>query len=188
MYLCKPYNEFYLQGTQHDTMNSVTQAVFPSECNSEVGDVVDGKDNEEPLNGNLSTDADTSRTQLGDLFQEVLNEKLVVPKGEMLLMVFKHAVKSNLSFTPIISLIEMINLFFERPVLPHSRYQLGKLFSEHGTGMSFHYICDNCLAVHSYAQLSSCLQCEKCGCALASSVNSASFVLLDLPSQLRKVL
>nr|XP_037271164.1 uncharacterized protein LOC119163305 [Rhipicephalus microplus] len=177
-------------GTQHDTVDSVTRGVFLSECNSEVCDVADGIDSEGPFNGNLSTDADTNRTQLGDLFQEVLNEKIVVSKGEMLLMIFKHAIKSNLSFTAMVSLIEMVNMFFERPVLPHSRYQLGKLFSEHGTEMSFHFICGKCSTVHevaqSYAQSS---HCQKCGWALASSVNSESFfVLLDVPSQLRKVL
>lgn len=108
-------------GTQHDTVDSVTRGVFLSECNSEVCDVADGIDSEGPFNGNLSTDADTNRTQLGDLFQEVLNEKIVVSKGEMLLMIFKHAIKSNLSFTAMVSLIEMVNMFFERPVLPQDR-------------------------------------------------------------------
>ncbi|XP_037515632.1 uncharacterized protein LOC119392655 [Rhipicephalus sanguineus] len=52
---CDDTTDLTTMGTQHDTMDSVTQGVFPCECNSAVGDVADGKDNEEPLNGNLST-------------------------------------------------------------------------------------------------------------------------------------
>ncbi|XP_049528985.1 uncharacterized protein LOC125947754 [Dermacentor silvarum] len=154
----------------------------PESSHSEPEHMSDGQD--------LFSSADTNRTtQLGELFQGALNEKVVVSKGDMLLMILKHALKNNLTLTALTNLIEMINLFFERPVLPQSKYKLGKLFSESGTGLSFNYICENCRKVSSYTESSHFLQCTNCGCAMATSVNSASFfVLLDVPSQLRKVL
>ncbi|XP_049522622.1 uncharacterized protein LOC125945091 [Dermacentor silvarum] len=107
-----------------DTQHGELSSMAPESSHSEPEHMSDGQD--------LFSSADTNRTtQLGELFQGALNEKVVVSKGDMLLMILQHALKNNLTLTALTNLIEMINLFFERPVLPQSKYISLDLEADH---------------------------------------------------------
>lgn len=125
-----------------------------------------------------------------DLFKGAIKEKVVVCKGDMLLMVLKFALKNNLTFSALTSMIEMVNLFFERPVLPQSKYALGKVFSETGISMTFYFCCDKCFTVTRQAKQGSTVLCPTCSQALTSSsvTDMSFFVLLDPAPQLQKAL
>lgn len=125
-----------------------------------------------------------------ELFKGTIKEKVVVCKGDMLLMLLKFALKNNLTFSALTSMIEMVNLFFERAVLPQSKYALGKVFSETGISMNFYFCCDKCLTVTRQAEQGSTVLCPTCNQALTSSsvTDTSFFVLLDPAPQLQKVL
>ncbi|XP_049511151.1 uncharacterized protein LOC125939771 isoform X1 [Dermacentor silvarum] len=125
-----------------------------------------------------------------DLFKEIVTEKVVVSKGDILLMVMKYALKTNLSLTALANLIEMINLMFERPILPHSQYMFSKLCSNVGAKMTFHFFCPKCYVHAGHSQSNTSLQCPKCGHAMEVSAmaDAPFFVLLDIPSQVQKLI
>lgn len=61
--------------------------------------------------GASAPDSACEKPVLGELFEEIVSETVVVSKGDMLLMVLKHALKKNLSLTALTSLMYMINSF-----------------------------------------------------------------------------
>ncbi|XP_037502213.1 uncharacterized protein LOC119376472 [Rhipicephalus sanguineus] len=124
-----------------------------------------------------------------DLFREIVTEKVVVSRGDILLMVMKYALKTNLSLTALSNLTKTINLMFERPILPHSQYMFGKLCSTVGTKMTFHFFCPKCYVHAGHSQTNTSLQCPKCGHVMEVSAmaDAPFFVLLDIPSQVQKL-
>lgn len=127
---------------------------------------------------------------LSELFGEILKDKVAVSKGDILLMVLKYAIRHTLTFSALMDLVEMINLFFERPVLPHSQHMLKKVIEKAGTTMNFHFFCPECSSYIGDVDPSSPFQCLKCNHNIClSTVNNVSFfVLFDIPCQLQKVL
>lgn len=138
----------------------------------------------EPLPG------DTESSVFSNIFQEPVNEKVVVSKGDILLMVFKHALKNNLTLTGLSNLIDLINLIFEQPVLPQSRYRITKLLEKSDTSMAFHHFCKKCFTEINQVDPSSPSQCPRCSTVTnVSRISDATFfVLLNVESQLQKLL
>lgn len=77
-------------------------------------------------------------------------------------MVLKYAVQHSLTFFALMDLIEMINLFFERPVLAHSQHMFKKVIEGPGTPMNFHFFCPECCLYIGHIDPSSPFQCLKC--------------------------
>ncbi|KAH7932265.1 hypothetical protein HPB51_029406 [Rhipicephalus microplus] len=130
------------------------------------------------------------KSQFGELFTDVITERVVLSRGDILLMVLKHAVKNNLSFTGLTSMLDLINRIFEHPILPDSRYQLSKLLSKTGTTMTYYCFCPKCFTHIENAETNASFQCIQCG--HRTSVSSLSdmpfFVTLDVESQLQRLL
>ncbi|XP_049272799.1 uncharacterized protein LOC125758995 [Rhipicephalus sanguineus] len=130
------------------------------------------------------------KSLFGELFTDVVTERVVLSRGDILLMVLKHAVKNNSSFAGLTSILDLINRIFERPILPHSRYQLSKLLSKTGTTMTYYCFCPKCFTHIENAETNASFHCTKCG--HKTSVSSLSdmpfFVTLDVESQLQRLL
>ncbi|XP_037278000.2 uncharacterized protein LOC119170838 isoform X1 [Rhipicephalus microplus] len=137
------------------------------------------------------TEPDPScKARFGDLFTQLVTEKVVLSKGDILLMALKHAVKNNLTLLGLTSLIDLINRIFDKPILPHSQYHLHKLFSETGTTMTFFFFCPRCFSHIGSLETNSYLKCSKCShTTFVSSLSDAPFfVTLDVESQLQRLL
>lgn len=111
----------------------------------------------------------THHPEIAGLFKEVLSRKLVVLKGDILLMVLKYALRMNLSFTGLASLVDMINSFFDSPVLPRSKYFVNKLLGCQGTQMTFHFFCPECMIYVGEGRPGISLQCPECKRVCGSS-------------------
>ncbi|XP_070393260.1 uncharacterized protein [Dermacentor albipictus] len=201
----------------NDTAAGPSQAAdrtrFSTERNCEFGADASGSDDEQlfmsdddasqqQVPGELTSEEDMQtpdssmgpghggKPYFGDLFNDVITERVVVSKGDILLMVLKHAVKNNLSFKGLTSILDLINRIFECPILPHSRYQLSKLLSKTGTTMSYFCFCPKCYTHIENAEANSSFQCTQC--RHKTSVSSLSdlpfFVTLDVESQLQRLL
>lgn len=127
---------------------------------------------------------------LADFFSELVSQKVTLSRGDILMMVLKYSLHMNLSFTGLTGLIKMINSFFEYPILPDTKHGINKVFEKSGTSMAFHFFCPQCLIYLGSCAPGSLLHCSQCGqpCGSSAMADAPFFVLLDLPSQLRKVL
>ncbi|XP_037525297.1 uncharacterized protein LOC119402235 [Rhipicephalus sanguineus] len=130
------------------------------------------------------------KARFGDLFTDIVTEKVVLSKGDILLMALKHAVKNNLTLTGLTSLIDLINRIFDKPILPHPRYHLHKLLNKTGTTMTFFFFCPKCFSHIGSVQTNSYLKCLECNhTTFVSSLSDAPFfVTLDVESQHQRLL
>ncbi|XP_077535918.1 uncharacterized protein LOC144148211, partial [Haemaphysalis longicornis] len=158
-----------------------------SACSSSSDD--ERSDTSEP-DPNQPGSGTTHHPEIAGLFKEVLSRKLVVLKGDILLMVLKYALRMNLSFTGLASLVDMINSFFDSPVLPRSKYFVNKLLGCQGTQMTFHFFCPECMIYVGEGGPGVSLQCPECKrvCGSSPLCDAPFFVLFDIPSQLQKLL
>ncbi|KAH9385067.1 hypothetical protein HPB48_027121 [Haemaphysalis longicornis] len=134
--------------------------------------------------------ASQPESRFAHLFSEAVTEKVVLSKGDILLMFLKYALKTRMSLTATVDLAEMINLMFDQPILPQSRYMLGKMLNGSATQMTFYFFCPNCSVHIGQAQSNSCLKCPKCDYVtkISALADAPFFVLLDVPSQVQKLL
>lgn len=63
--------------------------------------------------------------------------------GEVILMMLKHALSCKLPLTQISNLFKLVNNIFTEPILPKSKYFIGRIFSSI-QNVEFHSICPNC--------------------------------------------
>lgn len=166
-------------------------ADLPSDVSTSSEDSMDFFEEwEVPEQQAWATDPPSQESRFAHLFNEAVTEKVVLSKGDILLMFLKHALKTHMSLTAMTDLAQMINLMFDKPVLPQSRYMLGKMLSGSETRMTFYFFCPNCNVRIGQAQSNSSLECPKCNhvTKISALADAPFFVLLDVPSQVQKLL
>lgn len=138
-----------------------------------------------------SNSPSATENSLAELFGDVISERVVVSRGDILLMVLKYACRNNLTFTGLSSLIKLINRVFQSPILPESRYSVNQMITKAGGGITFHFYCTSC---YHYADelpdnvsLFECSQCKQT-CIVSSVVDAPFFVTFDIRHQLQRVL
>ncbi|XP_064485537.1 uncharacterized protein LOC135398015 [Ornithodoros turicata] len=134
----------------------------------------------------------TENNPLAELFGDVITERVVVSRGDVLLMVLNYACRNSLTFTALSNLIKLINRLFRNPILPESRYHISEMIrSKAGGGVKFHFYCTSCY--HYMGELpdnTSSFECSLCKetCKLSSVAEAPFFVTFDLRHQLQRVL
>ncbi|CAN7989766.1 unnamed protein product [Ixodes pacificus] len=123
------------------------------------------------------------------LFRCIIGERVVVSRGDILVMVLKYAATNSLTFTGLTNLVKMVNCFFAEPILPESRYFLGKMFD--AGGATFHFYCSSCF--YYVGELdASCpsFQCPHCSevCNVSNVSDPPFFITFDVQSQLQRIL
>lgn len=133
--------------------------------------------------------ADEDELLCSDLFKEKISERVVMSRGELLLMVIKYAVSSNLTFTGLSNLIKMVNCVFSEPVLPESRYMITQALRTAENHLTFHFYYMHCFYYLGLLDNCSEFTCPHCKqmCKVSSLSEVPFFVTLDLHSQLQKI-
>ncbi|XP_037508149.1 uncharacterized protein LOC119383941 isoform X2 [Rhipicephalus sanguineus] len=148
-------NTSELQATNDGPQHAIPMISHDTLLNDEELSMSDDDGSEQHDPGELASEDDMQmpnsptapghggKSLFGELFTDVVTERVVLSRGDILLMVLKHAVKNNSSFAGLTSILDLINRIFERPILPHSRYQLSKLLSKTGTTMTYYCFAPN---------------------------------------------
>ncbi|XP_031784366.1 uncharacterized protein LOC103317287 [Nasonia vitripennis] len=123
-------------------------------------------------------------------FMDSIKVSVNIKKGELFLMILKFCITNSLSVTAMTNLFKLINIIFDSPILPDSRYSLDKLLNpkEHA---EFHAVCHNCTAyVGKFGEISSVKNCKICEAELDLDNPSSTsfFVLLDPSTQIQNLL
>ncbi|XP_077521119.1 uncharacterized protein LOC144132521 [Amblyomma americanum] len=130
---------------------------------------------------------DRTENSIFDLFESTVTEKVVLSKGDILLLILKYSKRHNLTLTGLVNLVELVNLMFSQPILPTSPYLLKKLLNQQGDTLKFNYYCPMCIIHVGEVEKKKQFNCPKC--KKWWSVSEAPFfVMLDVVPQLQKVL
>lgn len=114
--------------------------------------------------------------------------RVVVSKGDILLMILRYIASNTLSFTALTNLVKMANSFFPN-LFCQSCYLLDKTFGN--GGVTFHFDCPHCFFFVGKLDVNSTsFQCSHCSqvCKVSSVSEPPYFITFDVVSQLQRVL
>lgn len=123
-------------------------------------------------------------------FMQPIKASVTIKKGELFLMILKFCITNILSVTAMTNLFKLINVIFESPIMPDTRYSLDNLLNPKDHA-EFHAFCHNCTAyIGKFGEISSIKNCQVCEAELDldNPSNTSFFVMLDPSTQIQDLI
>ena len=110
--------------------------------------------------------------------------------SEILLILLKYFLTSNLSFTDMVKLFKTINFIFGKNILPETRYMMHKIFN-FSDEVTFHAICNLCSHyIGTFDNITKIVKCDNCDIKIdvSNRTNPCFFAIIDPLNAIRDYL